>query len=118
MLLCCQVGAAYKDWHPVDKALFTTSIALDVVDVLQLKSIIHCQDTIPSCPYYEGNFVFGKRPEIEEVVFVKLLGNYIIYKLADKNPQYRTRGLIGVNAIRTSVVLSNKSIGVTVSYNF
>jgi hypothetical protein len=100
--------AAYEDWSNENKAQYKTFIALQLIDTTQTWSAINCQKHT-ACSIEELNPILGSHPSKGELVAVKLLGNYALYKILDNrlDDDGRKRNLRIMNGLFTVVVMNN-----------
>jgi hypothetical protein len=110
-------SADWQDWNKTDKLLFKSKIVLDIIDIGQTYDVITCQNTQEYCRYYEVNPLFGSTPDIEDIIAAKIAGNFFIYKILDKIPAARRKGLIVSNIIEFAVVYNNHNIGLNFKIN-
>jgi hypothetical protein len=101
-------NAAYEDWSDENKAQYKTFLTLQLIDTTQTWSAINCQKHT-YCMIEELNPILGSHPSKGELVAVKLLGNYALYKVLDKklDNNGRSQSLKIMNGVFTVVVMSN-----------
>jgi len=98
-------NADYKDWSEKEKQQYKVYIALQVVDTAQTIHTINCQKSI-RCPFYELNPILGSHPRKADLLALKVIGNFIIYKILDKSTK-RSKSLRILNIVGTIVVTHN-----------
>ena len=98
--------AALKDWTEKERKLYHSYLALSAVDTYQTFKMIDCQKQ-PSCPFVEMNPIIGSHPSKERLLAVKFIGNAVIYKLLDNNPNDREFALKLMNGLQGFVVTHN-----------
>jgi len=116
-LLSLPCLAEWQGWNTTDKLLFKTKIVLDIIDVGQTYNLITCQNTNEYCRYYEVNPLFGSTPDIEDLIAAKIVGNFFIYKILDKVPAARRKGLLLANTMELVVIYNNYNIGLEFKIN-
>ena len=101
-------AAEWEDWSDKNKAQYKTFLALQLIDTTQTWSAINCQKHT-TCSIVELNPILGSHPSKGELVALKLIGNYAIYKLLDKrlDDNGRERNLRILNGAFTVVVMHN-----------
>lgn len=119
IFLCCffsfQSSHAF-DWNPLpdstyttkQKALFTSYIALNVVDLSQ--SVHAFEGCGGSCigKFEEANPLLGKNPSRNKLIIGKALGAYALsIGVKNMNPKRRTIALVVSNLIIAAVVVKN-----------
>ena len=110
ILILMLTGCAFKDWSRTDKILFTSFTALNVADLLQTREAMKDGNG-----FKEGNpFLDGIGPD--GATAVKLGFNGLVYYGLDKNPKFRTPGLIMLNVLMGACVVHNHNIGVRIRF--
>ena len=101
-------NAAYEDWSDENKAQYKTFLALQLIDTTQTWSAINCQKHT-ACTIEELNPILGSHPSKGELIALKIVGNYALYKLLDKrlDDNGRERNLRILNGAFTVVVMHN-----------
>jgi hypothetical protein len=97
--------ADYKDWSEKEKKQYNTYIALQVMDTAQTIYLINCQKST-QCPFRELNPILGSHPRKAEVIALKAIGNFIIFKVLDKAAK-RSRNIMVLNIVSSIVVTHN-----------
>ena len=101
--------AAYEDWSDKNKTQYKTFLALQVIDTNQTWRAINCQKHT-ACSIEELNPILGSHPSKGELLALKLVGNYVVYKLLDSprsNDAGREQSLRILNGVFTVVVMNN-----------
>ena len=98
--------AAIKEWTEKERKLYHSYLALSAIDTYQTFKMIDCQKQ-PSCPFVEMNPIIGSHPSKERLLAVKFIGNAVIYKLLDNNPNDREFALKLMNGLQGFVVTHN-----------
>ena len=98
--------ADYKDWSEKEKKQYNTYIALQVMDTAQTIYMVDCQKRI-QCSFRELNPILGSRPSIVDVIAIKAIGNFIIFKALDKAVGSRSRNIMVLNILSSIVVTHN-----------
>ena len=103
-----EIQAEYKDWSDKSKAQYKTFITLQLIDTTQTWAAIDCQKHT-ACSLHEQNPILGSHPSKAELIALKLLGNYALYKVLDKrlDDDRRERSLRILNGTTTVVVMNN-----------
>ena len=97
--------AAHKDWSEKEQQLFKTHLILQAIDTTQTWRMIECQK-YTACNLIEKNPLLGNHPSKENLLALKIIGNYILYKLLDISP-HRERSLKFLNGVGVVVVINN-----------
>ena len=97
--------AAYKDWSKKEQQLFKTHLTLQAIDTTQTWKMIECQK-YTACNLIEKNPLLGNHPRKGDLLVLKIIGNYILYKLLDISP-HRERSLKFLNGVGVVVVINN-----------
>jgi len=100
--------AAYKDWSDENKERYKTFLALQLIDTAETWTAINCQKHT-ACSIEELNPILGSHPSKSELIALKLVGNYALYKVLDKrlDDDGRKRNLRILNGVFTVVVMNN-----------
>lgn len=112
---------AYEDWDTVDKNLWKSYLALNVIDTGQTFDLIKKQrqvDCYTMCNLIETNPLLGKNPSRKEFLALKVVTVGVSYYLLDINPDRRTLVLGIMNGIYIDTVLNNHEIGLRVKFSF
>ena len=101
-------AAEWEDWSDKNKAQYKTFLALQLIDTSQTWSAINCQKHT-TCSIVELNPILGSHPSKGELIALKIVGNYALYKLLDKrlDDNGRERNLRILNGAFTVVVMHN-----------
>ena len=101
-------AAEWEDWSDKNKAQYKTFLALQLIDTTQTWSAINCQKHT-ACTIEELNPILGSHPSKGELIALKIVGNYALYKLLDKrlDDNGRKRNLRILNGALTVVVMNN-----------
>ena len=99
--------AEWADWDRAQQEQFKMFLGLQIVDLTQTMAAIDCQKH-PECPLEENNPLLGSRPDDDGVLVQKVLTSYLVYKLLDRESEYR-RGkmLTWINATFVIIVTNN-----------
>lgn len=100
------------EWDNIDRALFTSHVALQVTDALQTNYVRQHQDQ-----FAETNSLYGNPPNMGLVIGVKALligGSYWLVR--DMSSYDRKLVLSVLNVIEVGIVARNASIGVRVGF--
>ena len=111
----------YEDWDTVDKNLWKSYLALNVIDTGQTFDLIKKQrqvDCYQMCNLIETNPLLGKNPSRKEFLALKVVTVGVSYYLLDINPDRRTLVLGIMNGIYIDTVLNNHEIGLRVKFSF
>ena len=97
ILFATTAEAEYSDWSEKEKSQYETLVFLQVIDTAQTFSLIQCQRQ-PICGVAERNPILGLTPNKKDLLALKIIGNYAIYKLLDvsDNRSFKLRILNGV----------------------
>ncbi len=112
---------AYEDWDTLDKNLWKSYLALNVIDTGQTFDLIKKQrqvDCYTMCNLIETNPLLGKNPSRKEFLALKVVTVGVSYYLLDINPDRRTLVLGIMNGIYIDTVLNNHEIGLRVKFSF
>lgn len=112
---------AYEDWDTLDKNLWKSYLALNVIDTGQTFDLIKKQrqvDCFTMCNLIETNPLLGKNPSRKEFLALKVATVGLSYYLLDKYPDQRTLVLGIMNGIYIDTVLNNHEIGLRVKFSF
>ncbi len=103
-----EIQADYKDWSDENKAQYKTFLTLQLIDTAETWTAINCQKHT-LCSIKELNPILGSHPSKGELIALKLIGNYGLYKLIDKrlDDDERKRSLRILNGVFTVVVMNN-----------
>ena len=108
---------AYESWDTLDKNLWKSYLALNVIDTGQTFDLIKKQrqvDCYTMCNLIETNPLLGKNPSRKEFLALKVVTVGVSYYLLDINPDRRTLVLGIMNGIYIDTVLNNHEIGLRV----
>lgn len=103
---CEPLQAKPSEWSEKERQLWHSYLTLSTIDALQTFQLVECQ-AARTCNAHEQNPFIGPRPSKGEVVALKLVGNAIIYKMLDNNPNDREFALKLMNGLQGVVVLNN-----------
>ena len=100
--------AAYQDWSDENKERYKSFLTLQLIDTTQTWTAINCQKHT-ACSIKELNPILGSHPSKGELIALKLVGNYALYKVLDKrlDDDGRKRNLRILNGVFTVVVMNN-----------
>ena len=121
LLFSTPLFGAYEDWDTLDKNLWKSYLALNVIDTGQTFDLIKKQrqvDCFSMCNLIETNPLLGKNPSRKEFLGLKVATIGISYYLLDKYPDQRTLVLGIMNGIYIDTVLNNHEIGLRAKFSF
>ena len=121
LLFSNSIFGDYEDWDTLDKNLWKSYLALNVIDTGQTFDLIKKQrksDCFSMCNLIETNPLLGKNPSRKEFLALKLATVGLSYYLLDKYPDQRTLVLGIMNGIYIDTVLNNHEIGLRVNFSF
>ncbi len=98
--------AAFKDWSEKERKLYSSYIALQLIDTHQTFKMIDCQKHA-YCQLHEMNPLLGPHPKKAEVLALKAIGNAGIFLLLDKYTNEREKTLKILNGTFTLVIVHN-----------
>ena len=102
LLASTPLFGAYEDWDTVDKNLWKSYLALNVIDTGQTFDLIKKQrqvDCYQMCNFIETNPLLGKNPSRKEFLALKVVTVGVSYYLLDRYPDQRTLVLGIMNGI-------------------
>ena len=121
LLFSTPVFGAYEDWDTLDKNLWKSYVALNIIDTAQTFDLIDKQRLIEChtmCNLIETNPLLGTQPKRVEVVSLKLTTTVLAYYLLDRYPDQRTLVLGIMNGIYLDTIHNNHQIGLRLNFSF
>ena len=84
ILFATTAEAEYSDWSEKEKSQYETFVFLQAIDTAQTFKLIQCQRQQFVCGgVTERNPILGSTPSKKNLLALKIIGNYAIYKLLD-----------------------------------
>ena len=97
--------AEYSDWSEREQSQYEMFGILQVIDTIQTNRLIRCQQQLV-CGAVEQNPILGPTPSRKDLFALKIISNYVIYKLLDVSDD-RSSPLKFLNGAMTLVVVNN-----------
>jgi hypothetical protein len=98
----------YSDWSEREQSQYKMFGILQVIDTIQTNRLIRCQQQLV-CGLVEGNPIIGPTPSRKDLFALKIIGNYVIYKLLDVSDD-RSSSLKFLNGTTSLAVLHNEIV--------
>tara|TARA_R110002020_G_scaffold343364_2_gene557742 strand:- start:1104 stop:1514 length:411 start_codon:yes stop_codon:yes gene_type:complete len=118
---CEPLQADFKDWDRKNKRLYKSFVTLQVLDTMQTLDMINCQKNNPTCYLQEKNRFLDIEPSSTELLLMKGLLNYGIYRTLNDNrvkPHHKTLVLTILVIGSLHTVSNNASNGISFSIKF